>query len=339
MSPDEARRLLELSPEGSEQDLHSAYRAMLLVWHPDRFAEGSELRQVATARTRRVIEAFRLLRDRGVGASEPEPPPLLPAAGLDTHAPARSPLRFTAPTPEKTRQRAEAPGGSTRRLVGAVAVAAVTAAVGVGVTLFGGGLREAPAQNAQVLQTGVSHGAAATAVPEKATVVARYSMAIGSFRDVNRARALVRMVEQGAPEVWTTIVPVEVRGAVFHRVLAGMSEDLSSLDETVAVLSAALGQDSSGWMPREAGLTLCLSESVSLEDVRPIRDRATRLGIETFVLRVAVGGADAALRLCAGSYEGSSEAAYLQRMLVEAGFEPVPRARSGEPVAPAADAT
>ncbi len=333
MSPDEARSLLELSPLASELELQNAYRSMLRVWHPDRFQEGSQLHEAATARTRRLIEAFRVLSERGVGATDADAPPPCPASGLDPYGVARSPLHLTEPTPEKTRGRYVAPGRPSWRVGAALIAASVVTVVGVGVALSVAEREAASSARETLVPSPAAEAAGATSAVGTVVPVARFSMAIGSFRDLRRARALVGDVAARAPEVWTTIAPVEVKGTVFYRVLVGMSADLPELERSVEPLRTALGEDSGAWLPREAGLTFCVSESGSLEDARATMERARELGIETFALGVASPRGDGAVRVCAGSYEGPEEGAYLKRALEEAGFVVVPRARSGEPLA------
>ena len=335
MSPDEARRLLELSPLASEQGLQNAYRSMLRVWHPDRFPEGSPLHEVATARTRRLIEAFGVLTERGIAATDADAAPPCPASGRDPYGAARAPLHLSEPTPEKTRPQPARPRRPSVRVL--AAVAAVFGAILVGVGLSVGGLSAAGSEGLTAPSAAMASRSVGTETDranaaDSEETVARFSMAIGSFRDLRRARSLVGDVAMRAPDVWTTIVPVEVRGAVFYRVLAGMSADIPALERGLEPLRMLLGEGSDGWMTREAGLTFCVLESGSLEDVRSTMEGARVLGIETFALRVGSSEEDGTFRVCAGSYEGPEEAAYLQRSLGEAGYVIVPRARSGDPV-------
>lgn len=61
MTLKEAAQILELTPPFSREDLKKAFRDALMVWHPDRFPEGTERRAKAEKRTQQVNDAYDLL--------------------------------------------------------------------------------------------------------------------------------------------------------------------------------------------------------------------------------------------------------------------------------------
>lgn len=78
-------RLLEIEPSATREEVRTAYKTHVKVWHPDRFPNDPDLRQLAQTRTQEIIAAFRILD--GMYASgrlplvedededEPSPPP------------------------------------------------------------------------------------------------------------------------------------------------------------------------------------------------------------------------------------------------------------------------
>jgi hypothetical protein len=61
MTLKEAAQILELTPPFSREDLKKAFRDALMVWHPDRFPEGTERRAKAEKRTQQLNDAYDLL--------------------------------------------------------------------------------------------------------------------------------------------------------------------------------------------------------------------------------------------------------------------------------------
>lgn len=61
MDTQAALQTLELSRPFTKTELKKAYRDALLVWHPDRFPDGSELKAKAEAKTYKITEAYSLL--------------------------------------------------------------------------------------------------------------------------------------------------------------------------------------------------------------------------------------------------------------------------------------
>lgn len=61
MTTEEAIQLLELTAPFSKAALKKAYREAQMIWHPDRFAENTDLRSKAEKRTGLINEAYELL--------------------------------------------------------------------------------------------------------------------------------------------------------------------------------------------------------------------------------------------------------------------------------------
>lgn len=340
MTPFEARILLDLQPDPTEDELRSAYRSMLRAWHPDRFPEGSDLSGVSTGRTRSIIEAFHVLRDDVAARVDAGAAPGCPPAARALPERARDPLHFTGPTPEKAVSRPQDPPRRNRDRSWAAALALTTAlaAVVALVMVRGGGPVEAASPPVgQAAAYGSTDGSASAptsvqGVERVAAPVARYSMTIGSFRDLDRAMTVVERVRRGAPGVWATTVPVEVEGTVFQRVLVGFSRDQESLDGLVETVSAVLGEDPGRWIQRDAGLVLCLSEAGDLEEARDLMAALSQMGISSYAVGVESPGGEPTVRVCTGSFDKPAEADYLKRTLLSQGFDPSLEPRTGEPL-------
>ena len=63
-----AYKVLGILPGASKDEVRGAFRDLVQVWHPDRFAHSDRLRQKAQRNVKRINEAFQILEDY-------EPPP------------------------------------------------------------------------------------------------------------------------------------------------------------------------------------------------------------------------------------------------------------------------
>lgn len=69
MDQEESYRILDVSPSASPADIKLAYRRLAKVWHPDRFAEDTELQAMATAKLAAINQAYAYLKDRNAAGS------------------------------------------------------------------------------------------------------------------------------------------------------------------------------------------------------------------------------------------------------------------------------
>jgi hypothetical protein len=56
-------KILGLHPGARKEEVHEAYRDLVQVWHPDRFAHNDRLQQKAQRNLKRINEAYQVLRD------------------------------------------------------------------------------------------------------------------------------------------------------------------------------------------------------------------------------------------------------------------------------------
>jgi len=335
MTRAEALTLLGLTPGCSDEDVRAAYRWMVQAWHPDRLPPSSDRRAAATARTRSIIEAFEVLQEKPTSQDvKPEDP--IPTRGpRDSN---RNPLQFSERSPEKvvlepveevSRPRSQ----HSLLLIAFVLLGGVTASLVLArsadpVQETAVGLEPREVSPSVPAPEPIRSVALTTAVEAESDPLVRYSVSIGAFRDQVRAMAVIRQLERNAVRVWTTIVPVDVDGIVFHRVLVGLEEDPGSLDPVISRVSMALKEDPESWILRDAAFTLCLSETPSVVDAERVMDRVAAHDIVPFALQ----SADDSVRVCAGAFSGEQEADYLRSTLVAAGFTPEFIRPVGEPI-------
>ena len=58
----QAFEVLDLSPDASLKEIHTAYRALVRSWHPDRFAHDPRLQQKAQERLKQINAAYNIAR-------------------------------------------------------------------------------------------------------------------------------------------------------------------------------------------------------------------------------------------------------------------------------------
>ncbi len=75
MTLQEALTVLEIKGEPTQQAVRDAYREMVKVWHPDRFAEDPKFRLRATRKTQEINTAYEVVQAHFDGAAPPEGTP------------------------------------------------------------------------------------------------------------------------------------------------------------------------------------------------------------------------------------------------------------------------
>ena len=71
LDPPRAYRILGLGPGASPDEVKTAYRDLVQVWHPDRFPENSRLRDKAQRNLQRINDAYAVLKDYAPPAMAP----------------------------------------------------------------------------------------------------------------------------------------------------------------------------------------------------------------------------------------------------------------------------
>ena len=55
------RKLMEVDKNADLQTLKSVYRALMKIWHPDKFSDSSDAKHEAEAKSKTIIEAYHFL--------------------------------------------------------------------------------------------------------------------------------------------------------------------------------------------------------------------------------------------------------------------------------------
>jgi hypothetical protein len=71
MTPAEALRIFELDDRCTPEQVRAAYRELVKVWHPDRFANDTNLRAKADRRLQEINSAYAVLQDRAETVDPP----------------------------------------------------------------------------------------------------------------------------------------------------------------------------------------------------------------------------------------------------------------------------
>ena len=74
MTKEQALKALELHDGASSQEIKQAYRDLVRVWHPDRFAHSTRLQDKASARLKEINAAYAVLRSYDYGPSRAHEP-------------------------------------------------------------------------------------------------------------------------------------------------------------------------------------------------------------------------------------------------------------------------
>jgi len=102
----ESYRSLELEEDASPEAVKDAYRALVKVWHPDRFGDDEKLRRRADEKLKQINQAYELLKNRRPSSRRrSEPRATRPAQSGDTE-PRRPEKPRVAPMPHAKIERA-----------------------------------------------------------------------------------------------------------------------------------------------------------------------------------------------------------------------------------------
>ncbi|HVS33340.1 MAG TPA: J domain-containing protein [Thermoanaerobaculia bacterium] len=74
MRIEDCYRILELRPGASEQEVTRAWRELIKVWHPDRFANDPLMRKRAEEKVKALNEAYETIRGTRVEKETPRRP-------------------------------------------------------------------------------------------------------------------------------------------------------------------------------------------------------------------------------------------------------------------------
>ncbi len=163
------------------------------------------------------------------------------------------------------------------------------------------------------------------ATPPVAGAGLQYSVAVSAWRRMDAAMGQVRAWERRRPDLVFVAAPVEVRGILYFRVLAGPASTVPEGEALRSRLAAEMSEPGADdWMVRRTHLAFALGDHPTLEAARGHASRLQRDGIPAYVLRIPGDGVTVSFRVYAGAYRNEAEAETLRRLLVERNVEHSP---------------
>ena len=148
----------------------------------------------------------------------------------------------------------------------------------------------------------------------------RYSVQIASLGSMQLALDASRDLRR--PDMPVYVVPVEVQGRTYYRVMAGM---LPTQQQAAALMNDLVAQgvkeSANAWDVRDTNLAFALDAHASEADAQRARDQAQSAGIPAYVVPVEENGA-LEYWTWAGGFANGGEAVVLQNLLTREGENP-----------------
>ncbi len=192
------------------------------------------------------------------------------------------------------------------------------------------GAREAAAQvdgPTGTLPASTSQGLAAPTSPptesaerSAAAPLQAWGLRIGAFRNREVAREQAELMSTRAPGHLFVVVPVEVQGTRYFRVVSSLAEEQADAEAMRADLAARLGStDSDQWLVRRAPMTFLVAEASTEEEALGRVEMLGSAGVDTFVMALPRPDGSRVFRVYAGAYANAQEAATMGALLEAAG--------------------
>ncbi|NNF27005.1 MAG: SPOR domain-containing protein [Gemmatimonadetes bacterium] len=148
----------------------------------------------------------------------------------------------------------------------------------------------------------------------------RYSVQIASLGSMQLALDAGR--QWATPDMPVYVVPVEVQGRTYYRVMAGL---LSTQQEASALMNdlvaRGIKESANAWDVRDTNLAFALDAYPSEAEAQRARDQARSTGIPAYVIPVEENGA-LEYWTWAGGFANGGEALVLQNLLTRQGENP-----------------
>lgn len=159
---------------------------------------------------------------------------------------------------------------------------------------------------------------------------AAYSWAMGAFSTAVTARSLAASFARQAPGVQFIVVPLDVNGSTFYRVLADPAEDPVAAQELRETLVAALPSlDSSAWILRETLQAFDLGDFPTYTEAQTRITEVGALGVDAYALELD-GASGPVFRVYAGAFADAAQARVMAGVIQAGGLGDAQlQARSG----------
>ena len=142
-----------------------------------------------------------------------------------------------------------------------------------------------------------------------------YSLALAAYTTGEVAARQAERVGQRRPDLLFIVTPVRVSGRVYHRLLAGPSEDSLGAERLrVSLAETLIGNDGGNWIIRPTPLAYGLGDFESSETAESRAEEVRIQDVPAYVLEVGVPGSPL-FRVYAGAYQSSAEAEVMETTL------------------------
>jgi len=156
-----------------------------------------------------------------------------------------------------------------------------------------------------------------------------FSLSLSAHAEPGVAEARLATLSERAPEVWFGIVPVEVGGTAYRRLLAGLAPDSGAVEALRSRLGALLGEEPDGWVARRTHLAFLVATSPDRAEAEGAVAGLAQGGIPAYVLQVDRSDGSTLYDVYAGAFADAEEAAALRATLQRAGVTAPLRERRG----------
>jgi hypothetical protein len=158
------------------------------------------------------------------------------------------------------------------------------------------------------------------AAPTEVSAVLAYSLQIAAYGDQAEARERADVLSGAVPDVLFTVVPLEVSGRLYHRILAGPATDSAHAAAVATHVAEIVGLDPSQWVIRPTPSAFDFRETADRAAAERRAEDLREQGLPAYVLAIDYSDGSTAYRIYVGAYADEQEAAYLTNVLAERGF-------------------
>jgi cell division septation protein DedD len=184
-----------------------------------------------------------------------------------------------------------------------------------------GGAAAAPSVSAE-LETGAS---SPSAERDAAAPLQAWGLRIVAFRNREVAREQADLMSGRAPGHLFVVVPVEVQGVRWYRVVSALAEEEGDAEAMRSDLATRLGSTESGqWLVRRAPMAFLVAETSTEAEARGQVEALGSAGVDTFVMALPRPDGARVFRVYAGAYANPQEASTMGALLEAAGIAEAP---------------
>ena len=143
-----------------------------------------------------------------------------------------------------------------------------------------------------------------------------YSVAIGSYRDLNLAQDRLYALSTEEPQMSFYIGPIELQGALYYHVLAGpVADSAAAVSLRAALINKGIKTMATGWEILETPFAFFLGDFAERKDAVTQQQQAANKGVPTYIVATAAVDGSQQYTLYAGAYTGSGDAEFMRQIL------------------------